>query len=327
MKLKHITTIILFCLFIYSTNSYAQEEPTENTAVNLVEEVSQEKTTEEQQPKEEKKKKKKSGPPTLPPNNSTAYLLHIGEDEFVRDNIAKHYSDQRFYEWTLSAGVSTMGLTLEALTPINSYLKLRGGIDLFFYNSKHYEVGIDDPQGDLVRLFGYKPNLAIKGKNHMIHAHTLVDFYPVPDGLFFLSGGFYFGQNKTALGGYLIDHHGDRATPTTVDGVPLPWPEYLDFQGNQIKLNEGNMKADVTLGSIIKPYLGIGIGRVVSNKKLGFSFELGMMYQGDYELKQDGSKVLFKLEDSFEYNEKGEKWLNRIKWWPKVSFQVRYRLF
>ncbi|WP_313138632.1 hypothetical protein [Myroides sp.] len=322
MKLKHITTVILSCLFIYSTNSYAQEEPTENTAVNLVEEVSQEKTTDQQQPKEDKKKKKKSGSPTLPPNNSTAYLLHVGEDEFVRDNIAKHYSDQRFYEWTLSAGVSTMGLTLEALTPINSYLKLRGGINLFFFNSKHYDVGIDDPQGDLVRLFGYKPNLAIKGKNHMIHAHTLVDFYPVPDGLFFLSGGFYFGQNKTALDGYLINHQGDRAKPLYGE-----WPEYLDFQGNQIKLNEGNMEADVTLGSIIKPYLGIGIGRVVTNKKLGFSFELGMMYQGDYELKQDGSKVLFNLEDSFEYNEKGEKWLNRIKWWPKVSFQVRYRLF
>lgn len=196
MKLKHITTVILSCLFIYSTNSYAQEEPTENTAVNLVEEVSQEKTIDEQQPKQDKKKKKKSGPPTLPPNNSTAYLLHVGEDEFVRDNIAKHYSDQRFYEWTLSAGVSTMGLTLEALTPINSYLKLRGGIDLFFYNSKHYEVGIDDPNNIGQYLEKGKPNLRIKGKNHMIHAHTLVDFYPVPDGLFFLSGGFYFGQNS-----------------------------------------------------------------------------------------------------------------------------------
>ncbi|MEK6492181.1 hypothetical protein [Myroides odoratimimus] len=324
MKLKYISTILISCLFIYSTNSYAQEEPTmESTAVNTVEEVSQEKTTDEQQPKEDKKKKKKSGPPTLPPNNSTAYLLHIGEDEFVRDNIAKHYSDQRFYEWTLSAGVSTMGLTLEALTPINNYLKLRGGIDLFFYNSKHYEVGIDDPNNIGQYLEKGKPNLRIKGKNHMIHAHTLVDFYPVPDGLFFLSGGFYFGQNKTALDGYLIDIFGDRAE---LKKQYAEWPD-LDFQGNQIKLNEGNMEADVTLGSIIKPYLGIGIGRVVTNKKLGFSFELGMMYQGDYELKQDGSKVLFDLDNDFEYNEKGEKWLNRIKWWPKVSFQVRYRLF
>lgn len=305
--------------------SYAQQiEETEIKTLPAEEVVSTStETSTVEDAKTDKKKKKKKRAVTLPPNTSTSYLMHVGGDEFVREDIAMHYSDHPFYEWTFSAGVSTMGLTLEALTPISKSLKLRGGIDLFFYDSKHYEVGIDDPNDNFKKALGYKPNLSIKGKNTTIHAHTLIDYYPVPDGLFFFSGGFYFGQNKTKLDGYLIDPNGNRAE---LQGNITEWPD-LDFQGNHLKIDNGDMKADVTLGNIIKPYLGIGIGRVVTSKRLGFSFELGMMYQGDYVIKQDGNKIDVKLNEAFEYNEKAEKWLDRIKWWPKVSFQVRYRLF
>lgn len=317
--MKHLILIIIGSLFLCTHNSYAQE--TEDTKVATVQPEEGAKAPSEKEEKVPKDKKKKKADPTLPPNNSTAFLQHLGGEEFTRDNIAKHYSDEFFYDWTISAGLSTMGLTIEALTPINKSLKLRAGIDLFYYNSKHYEVGVDDPDNSLYDAFKYKPNLAMKGKLHIIHLHALVDYYPVPDGLFFFSGGFYIGENKTNLDGYLIDHQGKRAKP--ING----WPDFIDFQGNQINLNEGNVKANVTLGSIIKPYLGIGMGRVVTNKKWGISVEMGMMYQGDYTIKQDGSKIAFDLNDSFEYNEKAEKWLNRIKWWPKLSVQVRYRLF
>ncbi|MCC9042388.1 hypothetical protein LNQ81_06730 [Myroides sp. M-43] len=319
--MKHLILILIGSFFLCANNLCAQEK--EETIVSKLQPEEDIKASAEKEEKTSKdKKKKKKSNPTLPPNNSTAFLQHLGGEEFTRDNIAKHYSDEFFYDWTISAGLSTMGLTIEALTPINKSLKFRAGIDLFYYNSKHYEVGIDDPNGDLSKIFEYKPNLAIKGKTHIIHAHALVDYYPVTDGLFFLSGGFYIGENKTNLDGYLINHQGERAVP--VNG----WPEHIDFQGNQIKITDGsNVKANVTLGSIIKTYLGIGMGRVVTNKKWGISVEMGMMYQGDYTIKQDGSKIVYNLDNSFEYNEKAEKWLNRIKWWPKLSVQVRYRLF
>jgi len=328
--LKHIALLTLCFFFGCVKISYAQQiEETEITSLPVeqtpsVEEIASTSTdtTTAKDTKADKKKKKKKRVATLPPNTSTSYLLHVGGDEFVREDIAMHYSDNPFYEWTFSAGVSTMGLTLEALTPITKSLKLRGGIDIFYYDSKHYDIGIDDPDDNFKKLLSYKPNLSIKGKPLLLHAHALVDYYPVVDGLFFFSGGFYFGQNKTKLDGYLIDPDGNRSV--LPDGTE--WPD-IDFQGNKIKVTDGDISADVTLGNIIKPYLGIGIGRVVSSKKFGFSFELGMMYQGDYTIKQNGSKIIFDINDAFDYNEKAEKWLDRIKWWPKVSFQVRYRLF
>lgn len=327
--MKHLILLIIGGLFISTNSIYAQEEIKssniqleENTKTTSDQSETANSTTEEQDTKKSKDKKKKKSDPTLPPNNSTAFLQHLGGEEFTRDNIAKHYSDEFFYDWTISAGLSTMGLTIEALTPINKSLKLRAGIDLFYYNSKHYDVGLDDPDGNLSRVFGYKPNLSMKGKLHIIHLHALVDYYPVPDGLFFFSGGFYIGENKTNLDGYLIDHQGERAKLKEGED----WPE-IDFQGNKINVDNGNVKANVTLGGIIKPYLGIGMGRVVTNKKWGISVELGMMYQGDYKIKQDGGVIDYKLDETFEYNEDAEKWLNRIKWWPKLSVQVRYRLF
>ncbi|MTG96742.1 MULTISPECIES: hypothetical protein [Myroides] len=241
---------------------------------------------------------------------------------FQPEPVAKHYSDIAFSELSVGIGITSMGITAEASSPLTPNLQLRAGINFFKYNSKYYDGTPDDPRNELSKTFGYRPDLTMKGKLNMFHGHALVDFYPVKGGLFFVSGGLYMGNNKVDLHGYLIDKDGERANP--LEGEE--WPT-LDFQGNVIDINNGNIDAQATVGNVIKPYLGFGIGRAISKSRLGFTFELGMMYQGDYTIKQGGSKVAFELDENVEYDEEAEKWLNRIKWWPKVSFQLKYRIF
>ncbi|WP_010255444.1 putative exported transmembrane protein [Myroides injenensis] len=236
--------------------------------------------------------------------------------------VHKHYTDIAFSEYSVKIGATSMGITAEVMTPLNSNFSLRAGINYFTYNSKYYENSINDPHGDLRLAFGYKPDLKMKGKLHMFHGHVLVDYYPIPEGLFFLSGGMYVGKNRVDLSGYLIDRNGDPAIPK--DGE---WPS-LDFQGHEIKIVNGNVDAVVDIGNVIKPYFGFGLGRKISNKRIGFTFELGMMYQGDYVIKQNGIRVGDYNALNVDYeDDKAEKWLKRARWWPKIAFQLNYRIF
>lgn len=236
--------------------------------------------------------------------------------------VHKHYTDIAFSEYSVKIGATSMGITAEVMTPLNNNFSLRAGINYFSYNSKYYENSISDPHGDLRRAFGYKPDLKMKGKLHMFHGHILVDYYPIPEGLFFLSSGLYVGKNRVDLSGYLIDKKGEPAIP--IDGE---WPS-LDFQGQKITITNGNVDAVVDFGNVIKPYFGIGLGRKISNKRIGFTFELGMMYQGDYVIKQNGIRVGDYNELNVDYeDDKAEKWLKRARWWPKIAFQLNYRIF
>lgn len=254
---------------------------------------------------------------------SVAMLGQTAENyKFTPEPISKHYSDIPFSELTFSGGISTMGLTAEIATPLSLKFQLRGGLNFFYYKSKSYENNLSDPHGYLRSAFGYKPDMVMSGKLNTLHTHALIDFYPVKGGMFFISSGFYVGQNKLKLNGYLQNKEGERA----VLKEGQDWPT-LDFQGNIITTNNGDVNIDGIIGNTIKPYVGVGLGKTVTKKKLGFTIELGIMYQGDYRLKQNGAEITYNFDENVEYNKETEKWLNRIKWWPKASIQLRYRLF
>lgn len=73
--------------------------------------------------------------------------------------------------------------------------------------------------------------------------------------------------------------------------------------------------------------MGIGLGRTIPRNKVGFKFELGLVYQGKYSLT---SPNIDNLDDD---------WLNRfsedinlniseeiLNWWPMVNLSLTYRI-
>ena len=105
----------------------------------------------------------------------------------------------------------------------------------------------------------------------------------------------------------------------------LEWPE-LDFDGHALNINSGNLDATLQLGKTIKPYFGFGLGRAISRSRVSFMFEMGIIYQGNYTLKQNGEKVELATSgyESFEDINDYTKWL---KWWPMLNFQITYKIF
>ncbi|MTG96743.1 MULTISPECIES: hypothetical protein [Myroides] len=250
---------------------------------------------------------------TIPPQDLVGHLVDKSGDAHLATRFLDHLN--------ISAGISTLGLTIEAATPLAPHLKIRAGLNYLNYNSSAQKLNIEDPQGYFLNSFGYSPRLEVEGRIKLFHAHALVDFYPNKEGVFFISGGFYFGRNTVSVKGGFID---DKGNPADIL-VGHEWPT-LEYDGNILDLNKGRLDAEMRLGNVVKPYLGIGVGRSVSMRRIGIKLEVGMLYQGDYTLKQNGQKVTTgkeadaRVEDTQKYNE----WL---RWWPKAELKINYRIF
>lgn len=253
---------------------------------------------------------------TLPSNANT-----LEDDQDKGRYSTSHYDGIFLSHLNIAAGVSTLGFTVEAATPISESLKLRAGFDFFNLNTKQYDFDIDDAEGTLHEAFGTQPTYEAKGAINAFHGHALVDYYPFKGGILHLTAGAYIGNNKIKAKGVLTDGNG-----SAVELKPgYDWPT-IDFDGNQLDINNGRLDAELVLGQVIKPYFGIGLGRAVSKRRIGVKFELGVLYQGDYTLKQNGKKVISTSDvtASIEDADKVTKWL---KWYPMVNFQINYRIF
>ncbi|WP_108821969.1 hypothetical protein [Dysgonomonas sp. Marseille-P4361] len=236
-------------------------------------------------------------------------------------------NDDEFYEGgplshiNVSLRLSTMGVGLEAATPINSFLKLRAGINYMGFKSGTFDISLDDPNGDLSQAFGEIPDYKMKGELNFTNGHVLVDFHPVKKGIFHITAGAFIGKNQLKAKGFLAN----------MDGSPVQlqdgqsWPS-IEFDGHKLELDDANLDATLQLGNVIKPYFGLGLGRAISKSRVSFKFELGMIYQGKYSIKQNGKKldVLENATENFEDIDTYTQWL---KWWPMLNFQLTYRIF
>ncbi len=255
---------------------------------------------------------------------STDSLIVIATDS-VKTKVIKAYAEpfttDPFSHINVSLRFNTLGIGIEAATPLSNKFNLRAGFDIIPFNISERSLDLRDELKRIDYAFGYIPGYRAKGKINFFNAHILADFHPVERGIFHITAGFFIGSNKAELSGYLSDSNNNPAQ--LLPGYE--WP-VLEYENHTIDLTGGRLDFDLKLGKAIKPYLGVGIGQAVTKKRFGFKFDLGVMYQGDYSLKQNG--IDFKFNEAI-IEEVGDiddytKWL---KWWPMVNLQVTYRIF
>ncbi|MDU1892219.1 MAG: hypothetical protein E6767_16165 [Dysgonomonas sp.] len=266
-------------------------------------------------------------------NNTDSTTTIVQNSALLQDSIVfetteatvqelEYYQGGPLSHLNVAVRLSTMGFGIEAATPLNSYLKLRAGINYMGYKSSDFDISLDDPSGMLEEAIGYVPDYNMKGELNFTNGHVLVDFHPVKKGIFHLTAGAYIGKNQLKAKGYLVDGDGNRAT--LIDPTEK-WPN-IDFDGHQLDINNGDLNATLQLGQVIKPYFGFGLGRAISKSRVSFKFEMGAIYQGKYTLKQNGKKVET-ISNAVENFEDIDKITNILKWWPMLNFQLTYRIF
>jgi len=226
-----------------------------------------------------------------------------------------------FKHVTFATGLTTLGFNLELATPLSSHFLLKGGFNTYSYNTQSHRFNLNDPYGVLNEAFGQRVAYNMKAKLNNVHGNLVVDYYPFKGGLFYISGGFYFGKTKLSSQGTIVNHDGSPAQLQP----PYFWPE-LEFNGQKLDITNGRLDAELTLGNTIKPYVGLGLGRAIPKRRFGIKVELGLLYAGDYTLTQNGSP-LKRIETKAHNFEEADTYIHWFKYYPMAKFQLQYRLF
>lgn len=226
-----------------------------------------------------------------------------------------------FDHLALTAGLTTLGFTVEAVTPLVNHFYIKGGLNTFSYTTRQHRIALDDPYGLLNEAFGQNVYYEMRGDARNVHGHLVVDYYPFKKGILYLSSGLYFGSTKLTARGSITNKDGSPAELQS----PYEWPA-LEFNGQKIDITNGQLNAELTLGNPLKPYIGIGVGRAIPRRRLGAKLEVGLLFAGKYTLKQNGVNV--ETMTTREHNFEDTDALMKIfEYYPMVKVQLNYRLF
>ena len=232
----------------------------------------------------------------------------------------KEQSNMRFWKHlTLGGEIGTMGIGLEVATPLHPNIRLRAGIVAFPFvsretyvarvdmvsakgNSYDYMAAKDERVAYALQSTGYplrfldfpNPLLIVEEKLRRIEGKLLVDFYPKRGSWFYFTAGTYIGgmAQKRITG--QVDPLYVRAANLLNKYLPeddkmrvLTCKDYSDYYCEAEVKPSG--KVDYSLRILpVKPYVGIGFGRMLPKRKLGCHFDLGILYRGRWKVHCDG---------------------------------------
>lgn len=195
---------------------------------------------------------------------------NAGDDPFVLDHLS------------IGVGAGLDGISADIALPFSRNIIFRAGYGTFsplknIGYSRSFRVDTDSP-------WTIHDNISATIRPTMENFHLLLDYYPTRNGAFHFTVGGYFLQNGNAI------LHASTDQP-----LPIPSNEYAvtgveiaqDGKTNYVTTDEkGYLHADATCGiGRIAPYAGLGFGRAVSDGRVSFLFDLGVLYTDKYSVR------------------------------------------
>ena len=205
-----------------------------------------------------------------------------------------------FEHGAIALDAGTTGIGLSVAVPLHSSVAVRAGVGALPFSFR-YTYNNFDPAPEHFS----STDVLLHAKINMLNGLLLFDYFPSRNSSFFLSAGIYAGQNR------MIQISGQSTEPIQIgDLIVTP---------DEVGRVEGWMKIHA-----VKPYVGIGFGRTLPESRFGFKFELGALFIGTPTIQSNRLSSLVEVgEEVTGIN----RFLTRFKVYPKLSFQINYRIF
>ena len=222
----------------------------------------------------------------------------------------------------LSVGVTagTPGIGFDVAAPIGNYVQVRAGVA--FMPSIKFGTDLDVSDGSEIAGYKIPETVEVEAKVGFTNGKLLFDVFPFKRSSFHITAGAYFGSSaiikaynkKDGLLADLAEYN--RKNPGNEIGYELG--DYLLTPDDK-----GNISAEIKTASF-KPYIGLGIGRAVPKKRIGFMFEAGVQFWGSPKLYCNGDRL---TEDDFNGEDGGlMKTLSKITVYPVINFRICGRI-
>ncbi len=222
----------------------------------------------------------------------------------------------------LTAG--TPGIGVDVAAPIGNYVQIRVGFATF--PQIKYSTDLDIYVSDAARQSGYDgPSyIRVEGKTGFTNGKILADVFPFKHSSFHVTAGAYFG-GSTVVKAYNKED-GALMSVTEYNSTVVDESERIGAKLGDYLLTpdeNGNVMAKVKTNAF-KPYLGLGIGRAVPKKRVGFMFELGCQFWGSPKVYCNGEEL---NKDKVGDSDGGIiKTLSKITVYPVLNFRLCGRI-
>ena len=221
----------------------------------------------------------------------------------------------------VSLNGSTTGIGVTLSTPLAKHFVLRGGYQFSFLSYKHTYGGFEPIYIDGMALS--IPDIELRAKLNTGAAHMMVDWIPFKKGTgaFFISAGFFLGSSDILT----VDGQFDMNNPTIkqIEEAGLLQDIEIDLGDDAVYIGmDGHMGAALDVNGF-RPYVGLGWGRAIPKRRVGFRFELGTMFMGRPEVTSPNMRSGVIGADNSEFTEV----VNMLTVFPQISFQLTYKVF
>lgn len=268
-------------------------------------------------------------------------------------SFASGNENESFQHMSANIGLGSTGITLDIGTMAHPLVGLRLGLDYMpNITMKKFDLTVSDGTGHAKEVYEtLQPNGLNKPGNVLVGAapgwftgHLLADFYLHRDKGFHFTAGLYFTGSdhfmtmKNKEKGWfndIYDFNNSIGAYTTVDHSNVGYIGITLKDGTILGPDKkGDMYGKFQVWKV-RPYIGVGYGRTVSEKKIDWSVDAGMQIWGTpkayiKDCKQGGA-LYHEVHPDDLSDQKAHDAVKRaktlLKVYPCVTFRLNCRLF
>lgn len=233
----------------------------------------------------------------------------------------------------LNVGAGTEGISVGLAAPVTSFFEVEAGVNVMpsFKLSGDLDVDVNTSSLPQVPNVQYPPEATIhaEGSFDRTTFNVKANLYPFGGGSkFFIAAGLSIGGEKIAEVNGSCDQLRviSQKLPTQELKEQFRQAVTANLGGYKLELDENyNLQGDIRCKNV-RPYLGLGFGRLVPKNRLGMRFELGCQFMGKLKVYQNDTEIDINkaLEDAGE--DDLSKFVKDLKVYPVVKFSFIGRI-
>lgn len=201
-----------------------------------------------------------------------------------------------FNHVAVNVGAGTEGISVGVAAPLTNFFEFEAGVNIMpaFKISDDLDVNINTSSLPAIPNVSYPTSAKIDATGDFSRTtfNVKANVYPFGgNSKFFVAAGLSFGGEKLGkvsgsseeLRNFAQQHPAIKDALLAAVGANLG--------GYNLKLNDDfSINGDIRCNKV-RPYLGLGFGRLVPKNRLGLRFELGCQFMGSLKVYQDGEEL------------------------------------
>ena len=233
----------------------------------------------------------------------------------------------------INVGAGTEGISVGLAAPVTSFFELEAGVNVMpsFKLSGDLDVDVNTsslPQVPNVQ-YPHEATIHAEGSFDRTTFNVKANLYPFGGGTkFFIAAGLSIGGEKIAEVNGSCDDLRDfsQKLPTQELKDQFRQAVSANLAGYNLQFDENyNVQGDIRCKKV-RPYLGLGFGRLVPKNRLGMRLELGCQFMDKLKVYQNDTEIDINkaLEDAGD--DDLSKFVKDLKIYPVVKFSFTGRI-